>query len=112
MYPLNFHFSKLCLFFLPMVDDPPHIFSNQKQKKKRSERDRQTHEILDPRFIDTPNVSKHIKNYSFIYPKEMVETLKNREERFRLESELVQRGKKKFYMSKKHLKALERKKRK
>lgn len=90
------------------MSDAPIRRTNLKQKKKRSEREREVKEIFDPRFIDKPNVSKHLKNYSFIYSKELLDKLNNREERSRLESELVSKGKKKFFMKKKHIKALEK----
>lgn len=84
------------------MDDAPIVCSNEKPKKTRKVK-----KLTDPRFNEKPNKSKHLKNYSFLYPKEMIENLKKREERSRLENELVKMGKKKFYMKKKHLKELE-----
>lgn len=82
------------------MDDKPLIFSNKKKSKKEKC-------MTDPRFTDKPSTSRHVKNYAFLYGKDMVKTLRRREERSRLENELVKSGKKKFYMTKKQLKSLE-----
>lgn len=91
---------------MPMDDDKPTVCSNE---KKKSQRDRyENRRIHDPRFFDKPNTNKHIKDYAFLYPKKMVKKIYDREERNKLEEELVRKGKKKFFMNKKHLKEIEK----
>ncbi|KAM0686299.1 hypothetical protein COBT_002480 [Conglomerata obtusa] len=88
--------------------DPPEIYSTSRPKKIRIDR-YEKKRILDPRFTDKPNPSKHIKDYSFLYSKNTLDSLRAREERNRLENELVKRGKQKFYMKKKHKKDINKK---
>lgn len=82
------------------MNDKPFIFSNKKKSTKKDS-------VADPRFTDKPSTSRHIKNYAFLYSKDMLKTLRKREERSRLENELVKSGKKKFYMTKKQMQKLE-----
>jgi hypothetical protein len=58
--------------------------------------------VLDPRFIVKGNVTKHIKDYSFLYPKNMIDEVGKREQRRNLEDELVREGKTPFFMKTKN----------